>query len=102
MTPTTPSKQMQEVISALGDRLAPEHPFPAAVNDALTAWRWLSTSQHLDAASLAVAGDSAGGGLALAPCVALRDAGQELPAAAVLMSPLADLTASGASITERA
>jgi epsilon-lactone hydrolase len=83
-------------------RLAPEHPFPAAVNDSLAAWRWLRTSQHLDAASLAVAGDSAGGGLAIALCVALRDAGQELPGAAVLMSPLADLTASGASITERA
>ena len=82
-------------------RLAPEHPFPAAIDDVLAAWRWLRT-QGLDAASLAVAGDSAGGGLAAALLVATRDAGQALPAAAVLMSPTVDLTSSGASMTERA
>ncbi len=83
-------------------RLAPEHPFPAAVDDVLAAWRWLRTGQDLSPASLAVAGDSAGGGLAAALLVALRDAGQALPAAAVLMSPTVDLTSSGASMTERA
>ncbi len=83
-------------------RLAPEHPFPAAIDDVLTAWHWLRTDQDLSATSLAVAGDSAGGGLAVALLVALRDAGQPLPAAAALMSPTVDLTSSGASMTERA
>jgi len=83
-------------------RLAPEHPFPAALDDVLAAWHWLRTDQGLSAASLAVAGDSAGGGLAVALLVATRDAGEELPAAAVLMSPTVDLTSSGASMTERA
>ncbi len=83
-------------------RLAPEHPFPAAIDDVLAAWRWLRTGQGLSARSIAVAGDSAGGGLAVALLVATRDAGQALPAAAVLMSPTVDLTSSGASMTERA
>jgi monoterpene epsilon-lactone hydrolase len=83
-------------------RLAPEHPFPAAIDDVLAAWRWLRTDQDLSATSLAVAGDSAGGGLAVALLVATRDAGEALPAGAVLMSPTADLTSSGASMTERA
>ena len=82
-------------------RLAPGHPFPAAIDDVLAAWRWLRTGQHLSARSIAVAGDSAGGGLAVALLVATRDAGRALPAAAVLMSPTVDLTSSGASMTER-
>jgi monoterpene epsilon-lactone hydrolase len=83
-------------------RLAPEHPFPAAIDDVLAAWRWLRAGEGLSARSIAVAGDSAGGGLAVALLVAARDAGEELPAAAVLMSPTVDLTGSGASMTERA
>jgi len=83
-------------------RLAPEHPFPAAIDDVLAAWRWLHSGQALGARSIAVAGDSAGGGLAVALLVATRDAGEALPAAAVLMSPTVDLTSSGASMTERA
>jgi monoterpene epsilon-lactone hydrolase len=82
-------------------RLAPEHPFPAAIDDVLAAWRWLRTDQDLGASSMAVVGDSAGGGLAVALLVALRDAGEALPAAATLMSPTVDLTSSGASMTER-
>jgi monoterpene epsilon-lactone hydrolase len=82
-------------------RLAPEHPFPAALDDARAAWTWLREAQGLPARSLAVAGDSAGGGLAVSLLVAERDAGSELPAAAVLMSPTVDLTSSGASMTER-
>jgi epsilon-lactone hydrolase len=82
-------------------RLAPEHHFPAAIDDVVAAWRWLRTDQRLGASSIAVSGDSAGGGLAVALLVALRDAGEALPAAAVLMSPTVDLTSSGASMTER-
>ena len=83
-------------------RLAPEHPFPAAINDVRAVWRWLRTDQQMSARSLAVAGDSAGGGLAVALLVATRDAGDALPAAAVLMSPTVDLTSSGASMIDRA
>jgi acetyl esterase/lipase len=75
-------------------RLAPEHPFPAAVEDAVAAYRWL-LRQGLDPACLAIAGDSAGGGLTLATLVALRDAGERLPACAVCLSPYADLTGEG-------
>ena len=82
-------------------RLAPERPFPAAIDDVLAAWRWLRADQGLSARSIAVAGDSAGGGLAVALLVAARDAGEAMPAAAVLMSPTVDLTSSGASMTER-
>ena len=83
-------------------RLAPEHPFPAAIDDILAVWRWLLAEQKLNGSSTAVAGASAGGGLAVALLVATRDAEEALPAAAVLMSPTVDLTSSGASMTERA
>jgi monoterpene epsilon-lactone hydrolase len=83
-------------------RLAPEHPFPAAADDVLAAWHWLRTSQGLSAGAIAVAGASAGGGLATALLVGMRDAAQAPPAAAVLMSPTVDLTSSGRSMTERA
>jgi monoterpene epsilon-lactone hydrolase len=83
-------------------RLAPEHPFPAAIDDVRAAWHWLRTDHGMDARSIAVVGASAGGGLAVAVLAATRDAGEDLPAAAVLMSPTVDLTSSGASMTERA
>ena len=81
-------------------RLAPEHPFPAAIDDILAVWRWLLAEQNLHASSTAVAGASAGGGLAVALLVATRDAEEALPATAVLMSPTVDLTSSGASMAE--
>lgn len=82
-------------------RLAPEHPFPAALDDVRAAWRWLHDGQRFDPGSMAVAGDSAGGGLAVSLLVATRDAGEALPSAVVLMSPTVDLTSSGASMTDR-
>jgi len=82
-------------------RLGPEHAFPAAIDDALAAYRGVIAS-GVDPARLVVGGDSAGGGLALALLVALRDAGDPLPACAVLLSPWTDLELSGASMTTRA
>jgi len=83
---------------ALDYRLAPEHPFPAALEDALAAWHALSADTPSQ--GIAVAGDSAGGGLALALLIALRDAGERLPAAAVLFSPWTDLAATGNSLID--
>lgn len=78
-------------------RLAPEHPFPAALDDALACLRWLARSEAA-AGRLLLAGDSAGGGLALAAELVLRDAGEALPARAALLAPWVDLAASGDSI----
>jgi acetyl esterase/lipase len=82
-------------------RLAPEHPFPAAIEDALTAYRFLLAA-GTDPQDIVIAGDSAGGGLTLATLVALRDAGDRLPAAAVAMSPWTDLALTGDSLRTRA
>jgi acetyl esterase/lipase len=81
-------------------RLAPEHPFPAAVDDAATAWRWL-LRQGFAANKLAIAGDSAGGGLTIATLVNLRDRKLGLPACAVAISPWIDLEGIGTSMTAR-
>jgi len=78
-------------------RLAPEHPYPAAVDDALTAYQALLDGGTPPAA-IAFAGESAGGGLAIATLVNARDHGLPLPAAAYLMSPYADLTLAGATM----
>ena len=78
-------------------RLAPEHRFPAAVEDALAAYRGLIAA-GIPAGRIVVGGDSAGGGLALALLLSLRDAGEPLPAGAALFSPWTDLAATGESI----
>ena len=88
-------------------RLAPEHPFPAAVEDSVAAWRGLVERDGMDglhrsSARTAIAGDSAGGTLALAAMLALRDAGAALPCAAALFSPATDLAGTGASLRENA
>jgi acetyl esterase/lipase len=78
-------------------RLAPEHPFPAPVDDAVTAYRW-TLDQGVPASSVVIAGDSAGGGLVIAALVALRDGGIQLPAAGASISPWIDLALTGDSI----
>jgi acetyl esterase/lipase len=82
-------------------RLAPEHPFPAAIDDAVAAYEAL-LAQGADASRTFVGGDSAGGGLTLSLLLALRDRGTALPAGAILLSPWVDLAATGASIIENA
>lgn len=82
-------------------RLAPEHPFPAAVDDAVAAYRWL-LSRAIAPGRIVIAGDSAGGGLTVATLLALRDAGVPRPAAGVCISPWVDLTCGGGSYATRA
>jgi acetyl esterase/lipase len=86
---------------AVDYRLAPEHPFPAALEDALKAWRFLR-EQGIAARDIAVGGDSAGGGLTIALIEQLRDRSQPLPACAWLVSPWIDLTLSGSTLTTKA
>ncbi len=82
-------------------RLAPEHPHPAAVEDATAVYRWL-LGTGIAPSRIAIGGDSAGGGLTVAALVALRDAGQPLPAAGVCLSPWVDLEGLGESMTRKA
>jgi monoterpene epsilon-lactone hydrolase len=85
---------------AITYRLAPEHPFPAAYDDAVTAWRFLR-DQNISAAHIAVGGDSAGAGLTVALISRLRDLHEELPGCAWLISPWTDLTMSGSTLLSK-
>lgn len=81
-------------------RLAPEHPFPAAVDDVVASYRWLLEDQGVPPQSIAVTGDSAGGGLALALLLRAREEGLPLPACYVGLSPWTDLTGASPSILD--
>jgi epsilon-lactone hydrolase len=81
-------------------RLAPEHPFPAGLDDAVRVYRWLAA--RVEPRKIAVVGDSAGGGLALGTLYRLRDEGVPLPGAAVAISPWTDLALTGASLRSNA
>ena len=83
-------------------RLAPEHPFPAAVNDCIETYRWLLEQPGVEPRRLVIAGDSAGGALVLTTLMQARDQGLPLPACAVAISPLTDATGSGPSVVENA
>jgi epsilon-lactone hydrolase len=85
---------------AVGYRLAPEHPFPAAFDDAMTAWRFVR-KEGIAAARVAIGGDSAGGGLTVALINRLRSSGEEQPGCAWLVSPWTDLTMSGSTLASK-
>jgi len=95
------ARAAQARVFVLDYRRAPEYRFPAALEDAALAYRWL-VSSGADPRTLAVAGDSAGGGLTLALLTALRDRGEELPSCAACISPWVDLKMRGESIENRA
>ena len=95
---TALARRVGAVAYSLDYRLAPEHPFPAALEDGLAAYRALLDDAGGEAGQVVVAGDSAGGGLALAVLLAARDAGLPQPAAVVVMSPWVDLTLGGESL----
>ena len=82
-------------------RLAPEHPFPAALDDAVAAYEWL-LAEGVEPHQIGLIGDSAGGGLAFSLLLRLRDAGRPLPAAVVALSPWTDLALTGASLRRNA
>jgi monoterpene epsilon-lactone hydrolase len=88
-------------VLGLDYRLAPENPFPAPVEDTLAAYRWLLWSGN-DPRKIVLAGDSAGGGLVVAAIVAMRYAGEPLPAAGVCLSPWVDMEATGPSFVTNA
>ncbi|MGB6538641.1 MAG: alpha/beta hydrolase [Xanthobacteraceae bacterium] len=91
----------QAALLVIDYRLAPEHPFPAALEDAVSSYRWLLAS-GTSAANTVFMGDSAGGGLTLAALLKARDEGLALPAAAVVLSPWTDLALTGESLTRNA
>lgn len=97
---TEAGRAAQAKTLALEYRLAPEHPFPAAYDDAFAAWRFLR-AQGIAPDRIALGGDSAGGGLALALMLRLREAGEALPGCAWLCSPWTDLTMSGETLATK-
>lgn len=94
------SKSASARVLNVGYRLAPEHKFPAPVDDAISAYRWLLAS-GADPANTVIGGDSAGGGLAVAALVAIRDAGLPMPAAGLCLSPWVDMESLSESFVSR-
>jgi acetyl esterase/lipase len=88
-------------VLAVDYRLAPEHPFPAAIEDALAAYRFARSSGYAPE-QIALAGDSSGGGLVLGTLIELRDRGEPMPRTAICLCPWTDLTLSGASLESNA
>src|SRR5262249_45498926 len=95
------SRASKAKVLVIDYRLAPEHPHPAAVDDAVAAYRWM-LAQGLKPARIAVSGDSAGGGLTVATLVAIRDAKLPMPAAGAPISPWVDMEGIGESMTTKA
>ncbi len=83
-------------------RLAPENPFPAALEDAISAYEWLISTENISPENIILFGESAGGGLTLATLIKLKDLSLQLPAAAILLSPWVDLDFTGDSIKTKA
>jgi len=94
------SRAAQAKVLGLNYRLAPEHPFPAAVDDAVAGYKWL-LAQGAKPSRIAIAGDSAGGGLAAATLVAIKDQKLPTPGAGVMLSPWVDMEGLGESMTTR-
>ena len=95
------SKASGARVLSLNYRLAPEHPFPAQIDDSVAAYSWL-LDEGYKPANIAIAGDSAGGGLAFSALLAIRDSGKPLPAAGVGISPWVDMEGKGDSMSTRA
>ena len=93
----TLARQLKARSFTLDYRLAPEFPFPAALDDALAGYRWL-ISTGIEPRAISIVGDSAGGGLAIALAMKLRDSGDPLPSSIVSLSPWTDMAGTGASI----
>jgi epsilon-lactone hydrolase len=92
------SRAAEARVLSIDYRLAPEHPFPAALDDTLAAYRWLLASGY-EAGNIVISGESAGGGLTIAALMKIRDEGLEPPAAGVPVSPWIDMTLSGETLT---
>jgi len=92
------SRASKSRILLIDYRLAPEHPYPAALEDSVAAYKWLIDEEGIDPQNIVISGDSAGGGLTAATLLKLRDTGVALPAGGVLLSPWTDLDLTGDSI----
>jgi monoterpene epsilon-lactone hydrolase len=96
------SRAAQAKVLVVDYRLAPEHPFPAAIEDSVKSYKWLIGNQKIPPNKIVIAGDSAGGGLTLVTLIKLRDDKISLPAAGICLSPWTDLALTGNSLIRNA